>query len=454
MHFIPLSSLVVPDNRQRREFPQKHIEDLAESIRTKGLLHPPVVRFAEGKPVLVAGECRSRALRLLVEQGHPIHCNGEVFEGGVIPVTHIRDLDALSIKEAELEENTRRKDLSFQEYSLAVAELHQLRQTQANARGDVQTFRDTAAEILGKDVGTDGLGAMPAKVAQAVTIAKHLHDPDVAKAKTEKEALKIIEKKARLAHNAVLAEQFTASASSECPHTLIEGDMRDAILGLPSGKYTVLLTDPPYGIDADSFGDQSSTGHNYADSEEYFNDLIDVLAVESYRVCAERAHAYVFCDPRRFNTIEASFVLAGWEVWPTPLIWAKNTGMLPRPEHGPRRNYECILYAIKGGKKVHMVKGDVITVPSVRDLDHGAQKPEDLYLDLLSRSAAPGDEILDTFAGSGTIFRAANRAKCRATGIELGSDNANLCRLAMAGEPEAANDDGDADLAAIDSLLN
>jgi DNA modification methylase len=119
-------------------------------------------------------------------------------------------------------------------------------------------------------------------------------------------------------------------------------------------------------------------------------------------------------------------VLANWTVFPTPLIWDKANGMLPFPEHGPRRTYEAILYAWRGDRKTLCIKSDVIRVSPVHDLKVGAQKPVALYLDLLSRSARPGDSVLDCFGGSGPILVAANRMRLAATYIERNEDAYNI----------------------------
>jgi site-specific DNA-methyltransferase (adenine-specific) len=111
--------------------------------------------------------------------------------------------------------------------------------------------------------------------------------------------------------------------------------------------------------------------------------------------------------------------MQGWRVFNTPLIWVKSGGMLPLPEHGPRRTYECILYAFRGDRKVTAVYNDVIVISPERETPHPAQKPMLLYYNLLMRSVRPGDKVLDPFCGSGTIFAAANKLQLTATGIEL-----------------------------------
>ena len=189
---------------------------------------------------------------------------------------------------------------------------------------------------------------------------------------------------------------------------------------MPDGIMDVLCTDPPYGIDAQAFGDMADNAHKYDDSYATWNVLARGLARESYRIAKPHAHAYVFCDWSRFAELSLWFEDAGWDVWPRPLIWSKGNGMLAKPKLGPRYTYEVILYANKGKKEVQVVGApDVIQLPQNKDLRHAAEKPVALYTALLERSVLPGDHVVDPFMGSGTIFPAANHLKVRATGIEL-----------------------------------
>jgi len=57
---------------------------------------------------------------------------------------------------------------------------------------------------------------------------------------------------------------------------------------------------------------------------------------------------------------------------------------------------------------------------------HAAEKPVDLYEDLLLRSAKPGNRVLDPCCGAGPIFPAANRLSLYATGIELDPNLGNI----------------------------
>ena len=171
----------------------------------------------------------------------------------------------------------------------------------------------------------------------------------------------------------------------------------------------------------------SGEGHDYDDSKKTFEEMLYWLPDELYRVAKERAHCYIFCDIRNFERLHTLMVLAGWNAFNTPIIWDKcGIGMLPHPDYGPRRTHEYIFYAWKGDRKTLVVKSDVLRIPAVKKLSHGAQKPVALYCDLLSRSANAGDTVLDCFGGSGPILVAANNTRTIATYIEKNEDAYNI----------------------------
>ena len=453
MQICSIDAVVVKDNRQRLEFNPVAMLELNKSIEEHGLFHLPICRREDGKVVLVAGERRLRLLRERHRAGKDTR-HGETWIGlGNFLYTDLGELSPIEAFEAELDENIKRTDLTWQETASATGKLHALRSMQAQARGEIQTVTQTAAEVKGKEfVPGLKLGDSAPEVSQNILLSGYLSDPDVASAKTPKEAMKVVQKKAMDQHRAQLAQQFDLEynpndPSSSLPHKFLVGDAFNIMQELPDSTYTVLLTDPPYGIGADTFGDQSGQGHAYTDSHEYFERLINVLATESFRFCTPQAHAYCFCDPRRFTELELAFQLAGWKVWPVPIIWVKNQGMLPRPEHGPRRCYETVLFASKGDRKTRVLAPDTIIEPGVRGLLHGAQKPASVFKNLLSRSCDPGDQVVDPFCGSGTIFAAANTLKLKATGVELNEDYVAMAKLRMFRTDDYLNDSEIVDVA-------
>ena len=110
MNLINYNQLIITENRQREEFDQTHIEDLARSIENLGLLHAPVVRD-DGR-TLVAGECRIRAMHLLHQANRPFNHAGVMVPPGLVPVVRVGTLSPEELEEAELDENIKRKDLT------------------------------------------------------------------------------------------------------------------------------------------------------------------------------------------------------------------------------------------------------------------------------------------------------------------------------------------------------
>lgn len=426
MHIVPLSSISIPDNRQRREFLPEQINELAESIRIHGLYHPIVVAPAADGYRLVAGERRFRAISSLEALDIGFVCGSESCPPGSAPVTLLTELDQLTLREIELEENTVRVDLTWAERAAAIAALHELREEQSlnQVSASVHTVADTAREVFGYT------GAGTTQVLESIALTKAIaDDPELKKAKSHSEAVKLLKKKSEAARR-----QALGASAAPSHHTILQGDSRELLTTLPSSSFACIITDPPYGVEANSFGSQATTEHTYLDSRDYALSCYRALAIESFRVATEQAHAYVFCTIELFPELSLQFSLAGWSVWPRPLIWAKGNGMLPKPEYGPRYTYETILFASKGNKPViRQGAHDVLFHAPAQDKIHAAEKPVALYSDLLGRSCYPGDAVLDPFAGSGVVFLAAEAAKLSATGIELDSTFVAECKFRISG---------------------
>ncbi|HYE38168.1 DNA methyltransferase [Methylocaldum sp.] len=415
------SEIIVRENRQRQTFDIDKITELSESIQRNGLMHPIVVRRTDEGFVLVAGERRLKAMQMLIDLDIPVRCGDTLYTGGTVPNLQLGELSPEQAEEAELEENIRRVDLTWQEKAAATARLHLLRSKQADAAGQFrQTLAMTAAELIG-DLPTSNDVSI---VKENLIIAQHLDDPDVVKAPTQKEALKVIEKKAKAQHRAELAKKFDLTKS---PHRLIHANSLEYMAdSLGDEVFDCLLTDPPYGVDASNFGSNFSTLHEYEDGWEYFLGISRTLSIEAFRVLKPNTHAYVFCSFEGFSILARDFTKAGFKVWPQPLIWAKGNGNAPWVSQGHKRTYECIMFASKGTREMNVVKADVLVHSPVSDREHGAEKPVPLLVDLLQRSVVPGDKILDPFAGSGSIFPAASAVSCVAVGIEREEASFNL----------------------------
>lgn len=421
---LKISDIIIADNRQRQEFDAQALADLTDSLRRNGIFHPIVVRRTAGGPQLVAGERRLRAVKDLNELGDKLRMGDTTFEPGFVPCNDLAELSDIDAFEAELEENIRRVDLTWQERAINTARLLELRTLQAAKAGrDAPSVADIAREVR-PDAGSPTNAQNETRT--EIIVARHLSDPDVAKASTHREALKVVKRKEEARKNTALGQKvgLTFSASD---HKLHQGDcliiLRDLI---PEGIFDVILSDPPYGIDAQEFNDsggKAAGGHFYDDSFNNWLRLMRAFIPLAEKATKQQSHLYLFCDVDNFCELKAMVQeFSSFEAFRTPLIW-HNPGATraPWPDKGPQRKYQCCLYAVKGGRQTLKLAPDLVSFSSDENLGHPAQKPVGLYQDLLSRSCRPGDAVLDAFCGSGTIFPAAHALKIRATGIEMDS---------------------------------
>ncbi|MCC7474475.1 MAG: ParB/RepB/Spo0J family partition protein [Pirellulales bacterium] len=118
----------------RQMFDEAEIADLADSIRTHGILQPLVVRRAGEGFELIAGERRLRA--------------AQAADWRQVPV-QVREVDDRQMAELAIVENVQRKDLnaiekaeSFQRY------IDQYQCTQEELAGRVQVDRSTVANLI------------------------------------------------------------------------------------------------------------------------------------------------------------------------------------------------------------------------------------------------------------------------------------------------------------------
>lgn len=424
MRTIPIDSVIIPPDRQRQDFDSAALSELADSIFEIGLLQAPV--FENDGRTLRAGERRYRAISYLASCGRQFMHDGELVQPGHLPYTLLSDLAPHQLFKVELEENRRRVNLSWQEEARAVARLEELYRTAALEAGDAPTIAGFAREVFG-DATLPEARTLRKNAPEDLKIAQHLDDPDVANAKTRKEALNIVKRKQSELIEQELARQIAEKGfASEVvsPHTLYLGSAFDIAPGLPDGHFDLILTDPPYGIDMDRMSTQSGSSsghtHNYSDDFAFAARCVELVATEGFRITRASAACFMFCDLRFFPQWSKVFEEAGWYVWPNPLIWNKSpTGSLLGEANGPRHVYETVLYAIKGRRGVNMVGADVISIPGpAANKLHPAEKPVDLYALLLAWTAIAGDRVVDFFCGCGPIFPAATRYQLLATGIE------------------------------------
>lgn len=426
MNLVDLSSIIVPEGRQRQAFNEKALDDLQSTVE-RFLLHPPTVR-SETDLTLVAGERRLRVLRRMYDVGIPCTHMGQTLPLGKVPVLFFNNDDTTALFEAELVENIHRDDLAWQEKAMAVAKLHQMRTEEAAARGEAHTLKATANEVF-KGTATEH---EERTVRDAVSLGKAIeNDFELAMAKSESDAMKIIKKRDEASRRKLLAATVDMT---QIEHTLTKGDSFALIDTLPAESIHVVVTDPPYGADMHEKGTHSVDEHNYDDSGAFVQKMIDALPDKLFRVMAKDSHGYMFCDFRYFTQWKMALAFAGFRVWQRPLIWYKGSiGAFVDAKHGPRYTHEYLIYFLKGDRHIDVIYDDVITAQQSSHNDHPAGKPAKLFEILLKHSGVPGETCLDLFAGSGPIFEAAHACKMKAIGFELNDAYFDMALARIAG---------------------
>ena len=106
---VPVEKIVPNPNQPRRDFQPEALQELAASIRTRGIIQPLIVRdLGDGRYEIVAGERRWRAAQL-----------AQLHELPVI----VRDFTDAEVIEVAIIENIQRADLNAIEEALAFRQL-------------------------------------------------------------------------------------------------------------------------------------------------------------------------------------------------------------------------------------------------------------------------------------------------------------------------------------------
>lgn len=425
MILVPLADIEVR-SRQRTEIETRPLNELKESILGRGLLHPPVCFREDGKWILVAGERRTSAIRLIARDNLQFWCSNVHVPAGQIPILPLGEyLDAVGRFEAELDENIFRVDLTWQDRSEAYAKLHKMRQTQNPAH----TIRETAEEIVEKSPKLTSTERTERIIRESLVISQHLNNPKIASARNHHEALSLIYKSEEEEILAALAKrQFTKPVSQQNLLEVRHGDLLTILPSMDSGTTDLICTDPPYGVGADKGGFRARTvhHHNYEDTLDVAKSVAESILTEGFRICKPRANIFIFCDIELFDYLKLFSANMGWSPFKRPLIWRKSEseGLAPWGSAGPRITTEFIFYATKGRRGLNASPIDVFDVKRVSRHErlHAAEKPVELLSKLISCATLPGELVLDPCCGSGSSLVACKELGRQCIGIERDKD--------------------------------
>lgn len=400
------------------------LDELKASILNAGLYHAPMCWYDAdtGEWVLVTGERRLTVIKEIHAEDQFFLYDARLFPPGEMPIIELSEPTEENIVVAEAEENLIREDLPWIDRTRALAAIHEVRQ-RANPK---QTAKETATELTAKGVkvgGAQKASSLASKISQARIVAEHLDDPIIAGSRNENEAYQRILRRDEEAASALL-HRAVMSDTSRLTCNLIHGDAAEVMQTMPDAQFDLILTDPPYGIGADSAGyrSKSSQIHEYDDSPNAAEKIIQAILLEGWRLAKTRANLLMFTDINRWEFVRDAASRIGWDPFRTAIIWNKSMseGMNPWGSQGPNRTHEIIFYATKGQRGMLKSIPDVLFHPRVPQSVKvfAAQKPFSLLRQLIEVTTIAGDHIFDPCAGSGATLRAARLLGRPSTGIE------------------------------------
>lgn len=455
MQLVRIDQIIVGP-RQRKKIDKGPLTELRESIRTKGLFHPPVVRPDHSRNniegfFLVVGERRYTAIKELSDTKTGFYHNNTFIEPGWLPVTSIWDaLSPAQIFEAELDENVRRVDIPWQDRTAALAELHELHKKENPSATPGQTARiliEKHGAASPDATARSNQLALTQEVKKASKIQEHLHNPKVANARNETEAWNLVLRMEEHAFRAALAKKQLLVLPERPSIELRHGDLQDVLPSFPPGMVDLILADPPYGIGASGGGFRSRTAvhHNYVDTVDNARVLAQAILIEGFRITKPQANLFLFTDIRHWDFLQNISANLGWTAFPRPIIWGKSDseGLAPWGSQGFRITTEYIFFATKGQKGLLASPTDYLRFDRVADKEHAAEKPSSLLRKLIECSTLPGDFVLDPCCGSGSTLIAARDLRRMGMGIEKDKDYYDLAMSRLYGDLE--EDDGNAD---------
>lgn len=403
--------------RHRKEMGD--VNDLAMDLKDNGQLQPILIRppiedeeeDVDSPYVLVAGGRRMAAAMKL---------------GWRELAAYVRtDIDTrLSHLVAELHENLKRHDMSWQE--------------QADMKRKILALRkEENPEITASEVAHE-IGDNPSSFSRDVDVSEAMEkQPELRKSSSRKSALRARDVAAQLEAR-IKADERNREAIEDIANRVKVSDALDFLQDFDD-HFDLCITDPPYGLDyfragqKDEKGDATLSGYDdsFEATQFLYRKSFPVLAramretgwvlmfgsAESighmrqfWKDTCSRHYGYRLtedCDCRFGDESKCEWYSPEIVPW----IWYRpNSRNRPRyPERHAQNCYEYILVVNMGQALLTNPTQNVFVCDAVYDDTriHANQKPVDLIAEILEHLGYPGDRFVDPFHGSGSGLAAA-----------------------------------------------
>lgn len=395
------------DERIRKDLDD--IDTLADSIRRLGLIHPVVVTRDF---VLVAGERRLAAIRSLGWTSIPFQFQDEQ--------------DPAILRAIELEENVKRKDMTWQDEARAVADYHE--------------YRKSLETDWSLDKTSAALGITPQLVGQKLAVVREMKSgnarvAEAPKFSTARGIVQRVEERRRAEDLIGIHSEMDLPKPERPPDSIIHADFNEWAPQYSGPPFNFIHCDFPYGIGADKFNQGGASTHGgYTDSLDTYLELLNTLNDNVDRLTGDSAHMIFWFSMQHYQfTLDFLTNRVGFWVNPYPLIWHKtdNSGIIPNPSRDPRQVYETAFFCSKGSRPIVRSVSNTYGCPSQKDI-HMSVKPEPMLRYFFGMVIDEYSRVLDPTCGSGGAIRAAEGMGAKlALGLERNEEFARSAQLAL-----------------------
>jgi len=269
------------------------------------------------------------------------------------------------------------------------------------------------------------------------------------------------------------------------PNLVVEGDNLGIISALPDAAFRLIYIDPPFntgrrqsrqaltttrsvdgtrvGFQGRSYDTIKGLLYSYDDAFADYWDFLEPRLVEAWRLLDERGTLYLHLDYREVHYAKVVLdALFGRENFLNEIIWAYDYGAKAQGRWPAK--HDTILVYVKDPAKYHFDNAEVdrepymapglvtpekvargklptdvwwhtIVSPTGKEkTGYATQKPEGIVRRIIQASSAPGDWVLDFFAGSGTTGAAAGKLGRRFVLVDANPDAMTVMRARLPAE--------------------
>jgi site-specific DNA-methyltransferase (adenine-specific) len=329
-----------------------------------------------------------------------------------------------------MEENLRRKIMTWIEEAEGIARLQAMNQEKARSEGKNHTVEDTASL----------LNISPSTVSTNIKLAKALENPQLRphleKCKTQEEARKvvnIVQEEAAKRELARRAQSKTAATGidklrSDMSSVYIVGNFFKEVKKIKDSTVDLIDLDPDYGIDFISMGAQEigriAKMKEYKQTpQEAFPLIFAEIVKECYRILKPNGWLLTWFSMDWYSIVYEALSKTKLSTRNAPLLWIKpgKQGRVNNPEYCFTVDYEPCFISRKG--EAFLAKNGPTSwyqyKTNTGERTHPCEKPVELMEAILSNFLVPGQRVCCPFAGSGNSLIAAANLGALPFGFDL-----------------------------------